>query len=123
MPPVPLNSPLLRTCGPCCRHTWASLQLARQQEMIKQVGRMWALCVDICRRSTPQLRSVQAGAPAAVPSPSLICSWTHHSLYLHRFFDFWLQAQEGDDKLGRQLRGADGTTAHLVESARAQVGS
>lgn len=33
-----------------------------------------------------------------------------------------LQAQEGDDKLGRQLRGADGTTAHLMESARAQVG-
>lgn len=32
-----------------------------------------------------------------------------------------VQAQEGDDKLGRQLRGADGATLHLVESARAQV--
>ena len=32
-----------------------------------------------------------------------------------------MQAQEGDDKLGRQLRGADGPTLILVESARAQV--
>lgn len=33
-----------------------------------------------------------------------------------------LQAHEGDDKLGRQLRGADPATQHLVEAARAQVG-
>lgn len=66
--------------------------------------------------------NLPAGAPAALHTASS-CGLQQRSMPPFSIPHSLVQAQEGDDKLGRQLRGADGATLHLVESARAQVGT
>lgn len=88
--------------------------------------RFWSMACLFGTRYPPQtLHSRRAGlegrlacwGTSCAPYSFIVRLAKLHASTLHLL----VQAQEGDDKLGRQLRGADGATLHLVESARAQV--